>query len=379
MTQPGIHRGTMRGGLLQIRQCGLLPGTVIDVGTALGTFALYSAFPECKHFMIEPIAENEPYLAKLCQKLGNADYIIAAASDQSGTMNLHVNSNLVHSSTVTDADQPVAPSFEQRTIPTVTLDQLCQEKQLPPPYLIKIDVDGNEAEVLKGAVNILPRTEYLIIESTLFGQIYDVIDFMRSHDFVMYDILDPSWRPGDRALWQVDLAFVKVDSPFRTQTFYIEAALEPRLAKQMEDYRQAYIQQIEDFPDLKQTSESLSLIAFPNWHQPEENLFAILADLLRFALTHAQRDTLSLLIHSGTWNSEDANEAISSVLLYLMSEEGIEAGESPEIVLIEPFNLTPLLITQLSGRVALAAENHVAIQASGAAHLPVYSIQAVSA
>ncbi len=139
-------------------------------------------------------------------------------------------------------------------------------------------------------------------------------------------------------------------------------------------FQQHQVKSLQQSFNLRQNS----LIAFPDWNQPEEDLFVTLADLLRFSLTHTNYESLTLLIHTGNWDGEDANEAISSVLLYLMSEEGIEAGESPEIVLIEPFNLTPLLITQLSGRVALAAENHAAIQASGAAHLPVYSIQAVS-
>lgn len=376
MAQSGTPRGTMLGGLLQIRQCGFLPGTVIDVGAALGTFQLYEAFPDCKHFMIEPIAENAPYLEKLCAKLGDADYLIAAASTQSGTMTLQVNADLVHSTTVTGTQQPIAPSIEQRTISTVTLDQLCQDKQLPPPYLIKIDVDGNEAEVLKGAVGILPQTEYLVIESTLFGQIYDVIDMMRSQGFVMYDILDPGWRPGDRALWQVDLAFVKADSPFRSQKSYVGEALESSLASQMNSYRQTCIQQIEDYPDRQQVNASLNLIAFPNWHQSEADLSDTLAMLLRFALTHADRENLTLLIHTGHWSGEDANEAVSSVLLYLMSEEGIEIGESPEIMLIEPLSITPLLISQLSGRIAIAVEDQDAIHACGAARLPIYEMQA---
>lgn len=379
MTQSGTPRGTMLGGLLQIRQCGFLPGTVIDVGAALGTFQLYEAFPDCKHFMIEPIAENAPYLEKLCRKLGDADYLIAAASKASGTMTLQVNADLVHSTTVTDAQQPIAPTVEQRTISTITLDQLCQDKQLPPPYLIKIDVDGNEAEVLKGAVGILPQTEYLVIESTLFGQIYDVIDLMRSQGFVMYDILDPGWRPGDRALWQVDLAFVKADSPFRSQKSYVDATLESSLASHMNSYRQTCIQQIEEYPDRQQLAEFPRWIAFPEWNQPEEDLFAALASLLRFVLTHPKRENLMLTLCTGHWSGETANEAISSILLYLMNEEGIEAEDSTEILLMEPHLITPRLIHQMAGRVALATEDQAAIYTHEADRLPIVSIETVSA
>ncbi len=361
----------MLGGLLQIRQCGFLPKTVIDVGAALGTFQLYEAFPDCKHFMIEPIAENEPYLAKLCHKLDNAEYLIAAATYENGTMTLRVDADLVHShsSDAREAEQ-IAPTVEQRTIATVRLDHLCAERQLSPPYLIKIDVDGNELDVLKGTVGILSQTEYLVIESTLFGQIYDVIDFMRSHGFAMYDILDPGWRPNDRALWQVDLAFVKADSPYRSQKSYIPPAFEANLANHLEGFRQTCIQQIENYPDRQQIAEYPRWIAFPNWNQPEENLFATLSDLLRFVLTHPKRETLTLMIHTGHWSGEAANEAISSVLLYLMNEEGIEAADSTEILLAEPHIITPRLISQTAGRVSFAAEDQAAIHCYEADRLP---------
>ena len=174
-----FYRGSMYGALIHIKKLGFQPRTVIDVGAALGTFALYDVFSESRHLLIEPIAENEPYLAQICRKLGNAEYIIAAATTKSGTVDLTVHPALVNSSVV-DNPTTAAQNLYRRTVPGITLDRICREKKLEKPYLIKIDVDGNEVEVLASATEILKDTEYIIVEVTLFYQIYDVIDFMRT-------------------------------------------------------------------------------------------------------------------------------------------------------------------------------------------------------
>jgi FkbM family methyltransferase len=47
---------------------------------------------------------------------------------------------------------------------TRTLDSIVSEKNYRYPDLIKIDVQGAELDVLKGATNVLQKAEYLIVE-----------------------------------------------------------------------------------------------------------------------------------------------------------------------------------------------------------------------
>lgn len=218
--QTGTPRNTMTGSLLLAKNLGFEPKTVIDVGAALGTFNLYETFPNSRHLLIEPIAENEPYLAKICRKLKSAEYIIAAATKASGVFALNVNPDMVHSSISENRGSDNSNPYV-RTIPAITLDGICKERNLPGPYLIKVDVDGQELDVLQGAAEILQQTEYVIVEVTLFGQICDVIHFMKSQGFAPYDIVDLGYRPSDAALWQVDMAFVKESGLFRRENNYV--------------------------------------------------------------------------------------------------------------------------------------------------------------
>lgn len=220
--QTGTLRNTMDGSLLLVKNLGFEPKTVIDVGAALGTFNLYETFPNSRHLLIEPIAENEPYLAKICRKLKSAEYVIAAATNTAGVFTLNVNPDMVHSSIAENRGTENSNPYV-RKIPAITLDGICRERNLPGPYLIKVDVDGQELDVLQGATEILQQTEYVIIEVTLFGQMYDIIHFMKSQGFAAYDIVDLGYRPGDGALWQVDMAFVKESGLFRRENNFVAA------------------------------------------------------------------------------------------------------------------------------------------------------------
>ncbi|HEY9298920.1 MAG TPA: hypothetical protein VIQ31_21700, partial [Phormidium sp.] len=88
-------RASMYGCLRQACQNGLQPKTIIDVGAASGTLALYEVFPEARHILIEPLEEYIPHLNSLVDKLEQAEYIIAAATATPGKLVLNVHPDLV--------------------------------------------------------------------------------------------------------------------------------------------------------------------------------------------------------------------------------------------------------------------------------------------
>ena len=133
-----------------------------------------------------------------------------------------------------------------RNIPAITLDGICRERNLPSPYLIKVDVDGQELDVLAGATEILQQTEYVIVEVTLFGQMYDVMSFMKFQGFAAYDIVDLSYRPVDSALWQVDMAFVKESGQFRRERGFATGEQDiEALNSHLKAYRESFMKYID--------------------------------------------------------------------------------------------------------------------------------------
>lgn len=203
----------------QLLRKGFTPHTVIDVGVAYGTHVLYEEFPSAKHLLIEPLREYKEYLKKISKKY-DAEYVLAAAGAKSGKVFINVHPDLVGSSLFKEEEGPLVDGTP-REVPVVTLDELCMEKNLQGPYLIKIDTQGSELEVLDGSRKILEDTEFIVLEVQLFQffingpQFYDVVSYMKKYGFVVYDISGIYYRPLDNALAGVDVSFVKEHGQFR--------------------------------------------------------------------------------------------------------------------------------------------------------------------
>ncbi len=220
-----IHRQSLRGVLEHSKSMGFSPGTVIDVGAANGTFELYETFPDARHLLIDPLEENSSCLETIVKSLLNAEYIIAAATHKNGSVNINVHPDLHGSSLYLECEDSDVNGVP-RSVPAITLDDLYEERCLKGPFLIKIDVQGAELDVLRGAVNLLEFTDYIILETSLFGffvggpQFSDIVEFMKIYGFVVYDFLCCQYRPLDGAMSQVDLVFVKENGLFRKYHYY---------------------------------------------------------------------------------------------------------------------------------------------------------------
>lgn len=223
-----IIRNSKLGCLISLRRQGFYPAVVIDVGAQTGTEDLYRAFPDARHLMIEPVEEHRGALMEIASKLKEAEIVIAAASSVSGETYLHVSDNARYAQ-MSDSREPEEGTLRNvRKIACTTVDDLCRKRALKGPFVVKIDVDGREMDVLQGMTDVLEKTECLISETVFFGDdpntFYAVLEFMKSRDFVVYDIVEPLYRPVDFALWQVDTVFVKRQGRFRRFHEYADAA-----------------------------------------------------------------------------------------------------------------------------------------------------------
>lgn len=90
---------------------------------------------------------------------------------------------------------------------------------------IKIDCQGSEIYILKGSTNILPYTDFILIEMPFFG-IYnenvpnfkDHIDYLDSIGFIPYDILESHYINGYNM--QIDILFINKNHNLNQQVQY---------------------------------------------------------------------------------------------------------------------------------------------------------------
>lgn len=206
----------MEESLQHISSLNYYPKCIIDVGAGYGTRSLLKVFPKSRFLWIEPLIEFENALKKLSERY-NGQFIIAAAGRSNGTSSIKVAPYLFGGSLCyRKSDNSLL-----REIEVIRLDDLIDKYVLKNDILLKVDVEGYELEVLEGAQRLLQNCEIVILEVSFFkfteehADFYDVIDYMKKRNFVVYDIFGGHNRPFDKALAQKDILFIKENGLFR--------------------------------------------------------------------------------------------------------------------------------------------------------------------
>jgi FkbM family methyltransferase len=218
--------------LAHAKRVGVDPRTVIDVGVAAGTPELYDAFPSAELLLVEPMEEWRDRLLAL--ERGAATYVeTVAAGRAEGEKKLFVHRVPACSSMLGRRGAELAQ--EERSVAVVPLDALVARHSCPGPFVVKVDVEGGELEVLAGAGHVLASTQLVLLEVSLFElvegspQLADVVCAMRDLGWSPYDFYNGHLRPLDGALAQIDIAFVRTDGLYRRHHEYATTEQADRL------------------------------------------------------------------------------------------------------------------------------------------------------
>jgi FkbM family methyltransferase len=214
----GTARHGMTEELLHMKRLGFQPDLIIDAGAANGDSPFLSVFPSSKFVWIEPCQEFEKDLISL-QKRFNGEYHIAVAGAEPGTSYIEVYDGF-YGSTIMSSVDGHPTSKEKRPVPMIRVDQLVTPNANS-SILLKADTQGSELEVLKGAINLFPNVELILLEVCLFHfydngpDFLDICNWLKTHGFMPYSFVNFSNRPLDKALFMIDVFFVQTEGKFR--------------------------------------------------------------------------------------------------------------------------------------------------------------------
>ena len=89
-----------------------------------------------------------------------------------------------------------------------TLDDAVREFALTTPQVVKVDIQGGELNVLKGATRLLPKVDVLLLECWLYRGysndtplLLEVANWLREFDFHLWDLGD-CYRDGGTLVHQ---------------------------------------------------------------------------------------------------------------------------------------------------------------------------------
>lgn len=201
-----------------IKSYGFNPMTVIDVGVDFGTPMIYDAFPDAKFILVDPVAESEQKVQIWKDKI-DYDFHCCALGAKAGKIDLHIPSTTAkvrHSRAsvleFSDGNKDQFSTFETRVVPVKTLDTLT--KKIKGPIGLKIDTEGFELEVIKGAKQTLKQTEFVIAEGSIKKRYIggyrfsDLVAEMGKNGFEILEFL----RPIRLDASDCDVLFARYDS-----------------------------------------------------------------------------------------------------------------------------------------------------------------------
>ena len=178
-----------------IQRSGIPIRTILDVGAHTGESALkfHRAFPEATIHSFEPVGET---FAQLRQSVAGHPRIHChqlAMGDRTGTATIYLTSHSTTSSLV-------RPEFSrgEETVQMTTVDEIVAGNALPHIDLLKVDAEGLDLHVLRGASKSLEkgRISFVLTEvgfsrtepaHVLFDE---VRDFLAEHHFAVFGIYD---------------------------------------------------------------------------------------------------------------------------------------------------------------------------------------------
>ncbi|AQR62504.1 hypothetical protein BZG35_13250 [Brevundimonas sp. LM2] len=199
---------TKKYALKHLQQRGIPVGTVLDVGVLHGTPELVDAFPGHHHVLFEPVREFYPFIARAYEYVEHT-LVEVAVSDTTGTVTLSL-ATVIDGMDVSHARVAEAGKEGQREVAATTLDDyLAGNTTLAKPYLLKVDVDGHELSILKGARQSLADCSVIIVEVQL-DNLKARTDFLIANGFQIYDVVDLCYYGGQLA--QFDVVFVNVEA-----------------------------------------------------------------------------------------------------------------------------------------------------------------------
>ncbi len=196
--------------------------TIIDIGANIGQFAVAAArfFPEARIHSFEPVPSCYEQLNRNIRNLPHVKTYNRAVGSGNAKLVFYQNEHSHASSALEVSDYqkenvPATRHVREIEVQSVRLDDFDFGQQLEAPVLLKMDVQGFEKEVLKGASRFLNQVDYILLETSFISMYKNEPLFDEMHAFVKgagFELMGPvgALDTNGSIVPQMDMLYRKV-------------------------------------------------------------------------------------------------------------------------------------------------------------------------
>ena len=187
----------------------IAPNAVVwDIGANMGLFALPAALKakEGRVYVFEPDIDLAAYLLRTMNfpsnKRLNLSLLRVAVSSAEGTANFQISKfgrSMNKLETAAPWNDTLVAVKELRSVATMRIDTLAET--LPPPTVLKIDVEGAEMEVLKGGEATIAKYRPTMLVEGPKELSQPMKAFLDKHGYVMLDGSAETPVPLNEPVW----------------------------------------------------------------------------------------------------------------------------------------------------------------------------------
>ncbi len=196
--------------------------TILDAGAGSGQFArtIRKTFPSARLVCFEPIDACFQEIRETFRNDPNTSLNKLALGSKEGSFVFHIHRNPGSSSFLRMTDihtnaYPGSGESETAVIPTIRLEDYLNTHSEMPEFFLKLDTQGTELDILKGAGDWIHKMRVIQIELN-FAETYEqcplfdeVYQFLRTRHFILAGIENASQSLVDGSFLQCDAFFIR--------------------------------------------------------------------------------------------------------------------------------------------------------------------------